>query len=337
MVSMETNKRARGLVVLLISSVLLLLSFVFSISVGAANIDFTTVWKTIFQFGSPSDEVRSIIMEVRLPRQIAAILVGAALAVGGAIMQGITRNPLAEPGLLGLNAGAGFALALIFTFIPAVGYLGKMGAAFVGAAFGAILVYRLGSVRVNASPVRLILTGAIVHFFLLALAEGTAILFRISQDISFWYIGRITGVNWVQIEYIAPVVLLGIFIALIYSRHLTILSLNEEVAKGLGQDTTVTKIILMGVVLMLAGVSVAVAGMITFVGLVIPHMVRYLVGVDYRWVIPCSAFLGSLFMIIADTIGRIISAPYETPVGAIISLIGVPYFIFLARRGSKTT
>lgn len=330
------SKPVNALVILIGGVVVLFISMLIAISIGAANIDFATVWRAVFQY-DVTRESDQIIIGLRLPREIAAALVGAALAVSGTIMQGMTRNSLADPGLLGLNAGATLALAIVFAFIPDAHYFTTMVAAFGGAGLGALLVFGLGSMsKGGLSPLRIILAGAAVSALLVALGEGIALYFKLSKEVAFWSASGVAGTNWAQIKIVAPFIVIGIVISLIYSRSLTIMSFGEEVAKGLGLRTTLTKAILMLVVLILAGAAVSIVGAIAFVGLMIPHIVRFLVGTDYKWIIPCSAIFGSMFMIIADTVARTISAPYETPVGAVVSIIGVPFFLYLARRGGRT-
>ena len=157
----------------------------------------------------------------------------------------------------------------------------------------------------------------------------------LSQDVAFWTAGGVSGTNWSQLKIIVPVVIIGILVAVMFSRQLTILSFGEEVAKGLGQRTVFTKVVLMTVVLVLAGAAVSLVGAIAFVGLMVPHIVRFLVGTDYRWIIPCSAIFGSVLMVLADTFARTVNAPYETPVGAVVAMIGVPFFLYLARKGGR--
>lgn len=308
-------------------------SMVLAISVGAADLDFFTVWRSIFAYDA-SREADQIIMSLRLPRELGAAFVGAAFAVSGAIMQGMTRNPLADPGLLGLNAGASFALASVYAFFSGASYLTVMLVSFIGAGIGAGMVFGLGSLsRGGMTPLRITLAGAAVSALLLAASEGIALFFKLSQDLAFWTAGGVSGTNWLQLQLLVPVVLSGIFMAILFSRGLTILSFGEEVAKGLGQRTFLTKTVLMAVVLVLAGAAVSLVGSISFVGLIVPHIVRALVGTDYRWIIPCSAMFGSILMVLADTAARMVNPPFETPMGAIVAMIGVPFFLYLARKG----
>ncbi|MEC0088953.1 FecCD family ABC transporter permease [Paenibacillus macquariensis] len=308
--------------------------FVVAMVFGAADTTITDVWLALTSHAA--GENISIIREIRLPREIAAIFVGAALAVSGAIMQGMTRNPLADPGLLGLSAGANAALAITMAFLPSVNYLGIMLACFIGAALGTLMVFGIGAMKKGGfSPLRIVLAGSAVSAFLYAIAEGVGIYFKISKDVSMWTAGGIIGTSWSQLQIIVPFICVGILVSLILSRQLSILSLNEDVAVGLGQRTTQIKIILYIVIILLAGASVALVGNMAFIGLMVPHIVRAIVGTDYRFIIPMSVIFGASFMMFADTLGRTINAPYETPVAAIVAMIGLPFFLFIIHKGGK--
>lgn len=317
-----------------IGFILLVVMFCVSMVFGAASTSLQDVWQSIFT-GVKSDSI-NVLRELRLPREVAAMLVGAALAVSGAIMQGITRNPLADPGLLGLTSGANAALAISLALIPGINYFGITIACFIGAAVGAVMVFGIGATKKGGfSPLRIVLAGAAVSAFLYAVADGVGIYFKISKDVSMWTAGGLIGTSWSQLQMITPFIAMGIVVALLLSRQLTILSLNEEVAVGLGQKTTQTKSILFIVVILLAGASVALVGNMAFVGLMVPHIVRSIVGTDYRLIIPMSVIAGAFLMLIADTIGRTINIPYETPVAAIIAIMGLPFFLVIVRKGGR--
>lgn len=310
----------------------LVLGIALSISLGAAEIDLRNVWEAVFFF-NPDVTEHQIIQELRLPRVLGGAMVGACFAVSGAIMQGMTRNPLADSGLLGLNAGAAFAIALCFSFFPGLPYMYLILFSFLGAGLGAFLVYGVSSMaKGGLTPVRLVLAGAALSALLSALSEGIALYFQVGQDMAFWYAGGTAGIKWVHLKIMLPWIVAAILGAIALSRSITMLSLGDEIARGLGQRTGLVKLAGTVIVLVLAGAAVSVVGAVGFVGLMIPHVTRKLVGVDYRLIIPCSAVFGSLLVVIADLAARMVNAPYETPVGAIIALIGVPFFLYLARK-----
>lgn len=319
-------------IVLTLGVAALALGVAVSASFGAADIGISVVWQAIFHF-QPDETAHQIIHEIRLPRVLGGAMVGACFAVAGAIMQGMTRNPLVDSGLLGINAGAGFVLALLFAFWPGLPFLYIILLSFLGAGLGAGLVYGLGSMaKGGLTPVRLVLAGAALNALLVALSEGIALYFRVGQDLAFWYAGGVAGTKWQQLQMMLPFIGAALLVAIALSRSITMLSLGEDVARGLGQRTGLVKLAGTIVVLVLAGAAVAVVGAVGFVGLLIPHVTRRLVGVDYRWIIPCSAVLGSLLVVLADLAARMVNPPSETPLGAIVALIGVPFFLYLARK-----
>ncbi|ASS93892.1 FecCD family ABC transporter permease [Peribacillus simplex] len=319
---------------LIIGIALFIAMFIISMAFGAADVTVKDVWQALTS--DATGEKISIIREIRFPREVGAIFVGAALSVSGAIMQGMTRNPLADPGLLGLTAGANAGLAITLAFIPAANNLGIMTACFIGAAVGATMVFGIAAMKKGGfSPLRIVLAGAAVSAFLFAVSQGVGIYFKVSKDVSMWTAGGNIGTSWGQLRVIVPFIIIGILISLIFSRQLTILSLSEEVAVGLGQKTTQIKAVLFVVIILLAGAAVALVGNMVFIGLMVPHIVRAVVGTDYRFILPMSAILGATFMLLADTIGRTINSPYETPVVAVVAMIGLPFFLLIVRKGGK--
>lgn len=325
------NRPFFAAMILIVSAVTLIAGLTESILIGATDINYRTVWEAIFHF-DPDLTQHQIIQSIRLPRALAGAMVGGCFAVAGAIMQGMTRNPLASPSLMGINAGAAFALAVIFAFYPGLSYHYVILFSFVGAALSVVIVHGIGSTRGGVNPIRLVLAGTAVSALLSSLSAGIAIYYHISQDVAFWYAGGVAGIKWVQIKWITPWIMGGMIGALMISRSITVLNLGQDIATGLGQKTKGIQVIGTVIVLVLAGTAVATVGPIGFIGLVVPHIARFLVGVDYRWVIPCSALLGGLLLVLADIGARMINAPYETPVGAITALIGVPFFLYLARK-----
>jgi len=301
---------------------------------GAADTTVKDVWLALTS--NVNDKSTLMLREIRFPRAASAIFVGAALAVSGAIMQGLTRNPLADPGLLGLTAGANAALAIAIAFIHSSNYFSLTIACFVGAAAGTLMVFGIGSIKKGGfSPLRIVLAGAAVSAFLYAVAEGIGIYFKVSKNVSMWTSGGLMGTSWKQLQIIVPIIIIGILVSLFLSRQLTILSLNEEVAVGLGQKTTQIKTILFIVIILLAGAAVSLVGNMAFIGLMVPHLVRAIVGTDYRFIIPMSAIFGATFMLFADTLGRTINAPYETPIIAIMAVMGLPFFLVIVRKGGS--
>ena len=310
----------------------LVFCLVLSIMLGAADITPSVVFEAIFNFDSTQFD-HLIIRTVRLPRVLAGALVGAGLAVAGAIMQGLTRNPLADSGILGINSGSAFAVVMTVYLLGNPPLEIYAVAALCGAAVAAVIVYGLGSMgRGGVTPLRLTLAGVILTAFVSSLT--TAILIQDQEtldQIRFWTAGSLAGREMSLLQLTAPIILAGICGSLFISRQITTISLGEDVARGLGQNTLQVKLIAALMVVLLAGGSVALAGPIGFVGLIIPHVARFIVGVDYRWIVPYSAFLGAILVTIADIAARIVLRPQELPVGIMMALVGAPFFIYLAR------
>lgn len=325
------GSRALLLPGLLIFSGLLLLCLMWSITLGAADISLDTVFAALFH---PDGSFNHLLIQTsRLPRVLAGALVGAGLAVAGAVMQGLTRNPLADSGILGINAGAAFAVVLAVYLIgdPPLSVYAFFG--FIGAGTAAAIVYTLGSMgRGGASPLRLTLAGVILTSFVTSFTTAILITDQETLDkIRFWTAGSLAGRDMSLLAQTAPYILIGIAGAVLISRQITTLSLGEDVAIGLGQNTFRVKATAAVIVVLLAGGSVALAGPIGFVGLVVPHIVRFIVGVDYRWVIPYSALVGGMLVTIADVAARTVIEPQELPVGVMMAFFGAPFFIGLAR------
>ena len=273
------------------------------------------------------------VLELRGPRTLGCILVGAAFAVAGAIMQGVTRNPLADSGLLGINAGAAFALALCLALLPGMSFAGVVACSFAGAALALAVVFGAVSFRRrNMDPVLLVLAGCAVGLFLTALAQGVAIFFNIGYALTFWTAGGVAGIRADTLAMTAPFIVGALAAACALARRVSVLSLGEEAAAGLGVAVGKSRALCLAVVLVLAGAAVALAGPVAFVGLMVPHIVRRFVGADYRAVIPASLVAGSTFMLLADAAARTLIAPSEVPIGIIFAIVGVPFFIWCARR-----
>ena len=320
----------RGRAVALIAlGCLLALVAAWSVTLGTAWFPFSRVLDAVLAFDGSREHL--VIASIRLPRMLAGLLAGAGLAVAGAMMQAITGNPLASPGLLGINAGAAFAV------VVAIAGAGSgdihAGYAFAGAAAAAATVYALGSSgRSGGTPLRLVLAGAVLAGFLTSLTTAILIFDRSTLDaVRLWTAGSLSGRSMAEIAAIAPYLIVGLAAATLFRRHITTLSLGTDIARSVGQSPLLWRALSVGIVVLLAGGAVALAGPIGFVGLVVPHIARFCVGVDYRWIIPFSALGGALLLVLADTAGRTLSGSQSFPAGITMALIGGPFFLWLAR------
>ncbi|MFC4559233.1 FecCD family ABC transporter permease [Virgibacillus kekensis] len=305
-----------------------------SVAYGATDISLSTVWQAVLAF-NPELTSHQVIRELRIPRALSAAMVGGFLAVSGAIMQGMTRNPLASPSVMGVTHGASFALVIMLAFFPAASNLGLIFASFVGAGIAVTLVFMVGSFSSGGlTPVKLALAGVAIGTMLSSLSSVIALHFQLEKQLGFWLAGGLAGANWMSVQLLLISGVVGMFIALVIARSITVLNLGDEVATGLGQNNLIIKVFGIITVLILTGAAVSVAGVVGFIGLIIPHMARFIIGTNYSWIIPTSAVFGALLLVLADVVSRLVNAPFETPVGAITSLIGVPFFLYLARGSS---
>lgn len=306
-----------------------------SVMFGSTDVPLAKVWQT-FTAPNLTDQEQIVVYELRIPRAIGCMLVGAAFATAGAIMQGVTRNPLADSGLLGINAGASFALAVCMAFLTGISFSGVVLFSFLGAAASMAVVYLLLTLQHRKlDPVRLVLAGSAVSIFLSSLSQAISIYHDIGYSLTFWTAGGVAGIRGDQLLFAAPVICAGLVLALLLSRRISLLSLGEDAARGLGLQIEQTRIVCLVVVLVLAGGAVALAGPISFVGLLVPHVVRFFLGADYRSIIPGSMVAGAFFMLVADLISRTLNAPSETPIGLVFAVVGVPFFIWTARKEEK--
>lgn len=313
----------------------LLLIMIASISIGVSDIGWRDIIDSFTAFDSSSTS-HIIIRDLRIPRILAAALVGAFLAVSGVIMQALTLNPLASPSIMGVTSGSAFMIAFAFAFYPQSSYWQLILWSFAGAGLGTGMVFLIGSLsKRGLTPVKLALAGAAVSALLQSLSTIIAIHFNVARDISFWFAGGVAGVRMESVRLIGILAFAGLIVAFALSRSLTIMGLGEEMAKGLGIRIGWIKFVSVLVVLILTGAAVSIAGTVGFVGLVIPHIAKKVMGMNYRWVIPGSAVFGAGLLVLADIAARTINPPYETPVGALTALIGVPFFLFLARKEGR--
>ncbi|MED1724667.1 iron ABC transporter permease [Brevibacillus parabrevis] len=331
------SKKAVPILILAISPVAIALVIVLSILYGAKQIDAYTVYQALLQFDEGNVN-HQIIMHSRLPRVLGALMIGAFLAISGALMQGMTRNYLASPSIMGVSDGSAFAIALCMVLMPASSNTTMIFMSLAGSALAVVMVLGLSRLLPNGfSPVALAVIGTIAGTFLSGVSAAIASYFQVSQNVSFWYNARLhqlePGLIWLAV----PFAVVGIIMALFLSKSITILSLGEEISLSLGQKRVLVKVLATTAVVILTGISVALAGKIGFVGLIIPHMTRFLVGLDYRWIVPCAGVMGAVFLGLSDVFSRFMNSPFETPIGVVTAFIGVPFFLYLIykRGGGK--
>ena len=322
----------KTIILLLGGGILLCLAIILGLMLGNTYISFQTVLTSFFQ-PDLTNLSHQIILDIRAPRIIATVLVGAALAVSGALMQGITANPLADSGVLGINAGASLALAVCLAFFPAVSYLGLLAVCFLGAGVSVLLLQVIQtSTRGTFSGVKVILAGMSISIFMVTLSQTIGIIFHLSQDMTYWLVGGVANVGWEQVFFIMPWVIGGLLVAIIISRQITMLNLDDQSATSIGAPVKTIRTAGILVTLILTGAAVSLIGSIGFVGILVPHFMRFLVGSDYRKIIPLSIVGGGLFLVIADIVSRTINPPSEVALGAIISLLGVPFFFYIIKK-----
>jgi iron complex transport system permease protein len=327
----RTSSRWLGLI---IGIFLLIVSFASSIVFGQTPITFNTAMEAFLSFDENSTE-HIIITTTRISRAVIATVIGSSLAVAGALMQALTKNPLASPSIFGINAGAVFFVVLAITFFSFSSLTQYMWIAFLGAGVAAIMVYLLGSFgRDGLTPIKIVLAGAAITALFLSLTQGLLVINGQNlEGVLFWLAGSVAGRTLDMLVPILPYMIGGWVVALFLGHSVNILTLGEDVAKGLGQRTILVKALMALVIIVLAGGSVAVGGSIGFIGLITPHIVRGLVGSDYRWILPYCALYGASLLLLADIAARFIMMPQEVPIGVMTALIGTPFFIYIARRG----
>lgn len=327
-----TGYLVQPLLVFFIISLLFVIGAYLSLRFGAISYSHQQLVETL-RHPMTDSPVQDVVIDLRLPRMVAAILVGAAMAQAGAMMQGITRNVIADPGLLGINAGAGLALILGYAIFGSLHYSQILVICLLGSCLAAGLVFGLSyQVQKGYNQLRLILSGAMVASLFSAIGQAITIYFDLSTAVIGWQAGGLVQVNWKMLATIGPLIIVGLILAQLFSHQLTILSLNETVAKNLGQRTALMTMVLLGIVLLLSAAAVALVGSLSFVGLIIPHFIRMFTGKNYKMLLPLTAFAGASFLIWVDLVCRSINPPAETPISAVISIIGLPCFLWLIRK-----
>ncbi|HSL09402.1 MAG TPA: iron chelate uptake ABC transporter family permease subunit [Pseudonocardiaceae bacterium] len=329
-------RRRRLLVVAGLVALLALVSLA-SLAVGAKPIPIGPVWDAIWSPTGTENDV--VVRSLRVPRTVLGIGVGIALGVAGALMQGHTRNPLADPGLLGVEAGAAFFVVVGIYALGVTSLFGYVWFAFAGAGAASVLVFVLGSLgRGGPTPVTLALAGVAVSALLSALTSALLLADLATLDAyRFWAVGSLAGRDAGIAAQVAPFLLAGLLLAVLNAPGLNLLALGEDVARALGQRVAVTRWTGLVAITLLTGAAVAACGPIAFVGLVVPHVVRALTGPDHRWLLPAAGLAGAVLLLAADVIGRVVVRPGELQVGIVLALVGAPFFIALVRRRRLVT
>ncbi|MFD5119091.1 FecCD family ABC transporter permease [Streptomyces sp. NPDC058385] len=312
--------------------VALVLAVLLSLAVGARAIAPSAVLDALVHGGHSDDA--EVIRGLRLPRTLVGLMVGAALALAGTVLQGITRNPIADPGILGISQGASVGVVLAIAFAGIHTLTGYVWFAFAGAALASVAVYAIASSgRGGATPVKLALGGAAINALLVSVTTAVLTTKASAMDeFRFWQVGSLSGRDTHIVGQIWPFLVVGVLLVLSVARGLDALALGEDVAKGLGQRVATVRIVGGLGATVLTGVGVAAAGPIAFIGLAVPHIARAVVGSDHRWVLPMAALIGPVMLLVSDTVGRVVFPPSEVPAGVMTALIGVPFLVTLVRR-----
>ncbi|KOV74806.1 iron ABC transporter permease [Streptomyces sp. AS58] len=317
---------------LAVGLLLLLLAVLLSLAVGSRSIAPSVVWDALVHGGTSDDA--QVVRSLRVPRTVIGVLVGVALAVAGTVLQGITRNPIAEPGILGISQGASMGVVCAIAFFGVHSLTGYVWYAFAGAGVAAVCIYAVASSgRGGASPVKLALAGAAINAFLASLISAVLTTdARALDEFRFWDVGSISGREASIAGQIWPFLLAGLLLVLSMARGLDALALGDDIARGLGRNVALLRATGALGATVLTGAAVAAAGPIAFTGLAVPHVARALVGTQHRWLLPMAVLLGPVMLLLADVLGRVVVRPSEVPVGVMTALAGVPFLVALVRR-----
>lgn len=329
---MKTSRFALIWGILIIATFFLLF---FSLTNGAADISIREVTNAFFHFDK-GNQAQQIIVNLRLPRVIGAFLVGSAFSLSGAVMQGVTRNPLADAGLLGINSGASLGLALVFILWPKASINRTIWFSFAGAFFAAFLIFFVSRRAITTlTPTRLILAGVAISSLFSALSQALSLIFDLQQDIAFWFVGGVANITWEQLQQVWFLYLFAIIGSLFFARGINLLLLGDDNALALGKKPGRIRFFTLLFVVILAGIAVALVGPISFVGLMVPHVMRYFTGDNYRRLLPLVLVGGGLFVVFADLLARLLNPPFETPLGLLITIVGVPFLLLKIWRSQS--
>ncbi|MFJ3515776.1 FecCD family ABC transporter permease [Streptomyces sp. NPDC090131] len=329
------RRRVVGSVTLVL---VLLAAMVVSLAVGARALTPAEVWRGLSGVPDPDQrltEIRLIVRTVRVPRTVLALVAGVALGVGGALIQGYTRNPIADTGLLGVNSGASFAVVLVIALFGLANPFQYVWFAFLGAAVAGVIVFGLASIgRGAGNPLTLALAGQGVTVFLAAMTTAVALSDKASLNaLRFWNAGSVAGVGFDVIRPVIAFIGVGLVLALITLPALNLLNLGDDVARGLGVNIALSRTVGIVSITLLAGAATAACGPIAFLGLMVAHMARFLTGPDYRWLVPYAGLLGAIVLLVCDIVGRLLVRPGELDAGVVVALFGAPFFAALVWRG----
>ncbi|MBC2579345.1 iron ABC transporter permease [Clostridium sp. DJ247] len=306
-----------------------------SLLLGYIKTSYADLLNTYRNYDNSMEQI--VLKTARMPRALTALFIGASLSLSGVLMQTLTKNPMASPGLLGVNSGAAFFMVFAYSFFPSLSQNYLILFSFIGAAMAVVLVYALaGGIRGSINTFDLTLAGAAISAFFISLTQ--VVLYKdqkTMEEVLYWLTGSVEGRSMESLKIVIPYMIISWIICYLISGKLNIFSLGEEIAKGLGLNIEFIKLQILLLVVVLAGASVAVAGPIALVGLIIPHLTRALVGSEFKWVVPFSIVLGSVFLLLADIGSRFIVYPKDIPVGAVTAIIGAPFFIYIARKAEN--
>ncbi|TDD26458.1 FecCD family ABC transporter permease [Nonomuraea diastatica] len=325
--------RHRRLTVLFVLLAAVVVAVVLSVTIGSKSVPLTDAWHALTAPTGTENDI--VIRALRVPRTVLGVLAGVALGVAGALMQGHTRNPLADPGLLGVTQGAAFAMVSSIVLLGVSSLLGYIWFGLAGALVASVAVFALGMTggKGSPTPVTLALAGTAVSAFLYALTSAIVLLDEQAMDVfRFWQAGSISARGADVVWQVLPFILVGLVLAAVNAPGLNALSLGEDVARSLGQNIPMTRAVGVAAVTLLSGASVAACGSLAFVGLIVPHLTRPLSGTDHRWLLPYSGLVGAALLLVADVVGRVVAPPGELEVGVVLALLGAPFFVALVRR-----
>ena len=329
--SRQKKKTARAAISFIILGVLLAALVFASINIGSLQVSFGELMRGLFV-----ERIENVaaIYDLRFPRIVISLFAGAAVAVAGVLFQAVLKNPLADPGIIGISSGASFAAVLVTAFLPALYFFTPLFA-FGGGVLAFFLVYSL-SWKGGLSPLRIILTGVAVSAMFSGLSDAlNSMTGGSSSGVASIVEGNITQKTWEDVQTLLPYVIVGLVLAVLFSKMCNLMTLEDKTARGLGVNVNLMRILISLVAVLLASISTAVAGAVSFLGLIVPHIGRILVGSDHRALVPFSMLAGAFTFLLADTIGRTVAAPYEVSASIIMSVIGGPFFIILLRRSKK--